>query len=75
MIAVRSDLTLSEAEIIEITGYHRPKFQLQRLQEMGIPAHRRPDNTVMVLRVYATTRPATAAAPEKQEPKLRLIRK
>lgn len=68
-------ITLTEAEVVAITGYHRPKFQLQRLQEMGIPAHRRPDNTVMVLRVYATTRPAAAAAPEKQEPKLRLIRK
>ena len=75
MQAVAEPITLSEEEVVAITGYHRPKFQLQRLQEMSIPAHRRPDNTVMVLRVYATTRPAAPAAPEKQEPKLRLIRK
>lgn len=68
-------ITLTEDEVVAITGYQRPKFQLQRLEQMGIPAHRRPDNTVMVLRVYATTRPTSAAAPAQPEPKLRLIRK
>ncbi|MRT27597.1 DUF4224 domain-containing protein [Herbaspirillum sp. CAH-3] len=75
MNAVLDPITLTEQEVVAITGYHRPAFQLRRLQEMGIPAHRRPDNTIMVLRVYVTTRPEAAAAPEKQEPKLRLIRK
>lgn len=76
MIQVENNpITLTEQEVVAITGYHRPAFQLRRLQEMGIPAHRRPDNTVMVLRVYATTRPTAAAAPAQPEPKLRLIRK
>ncbi|QDD62683.1 DUF4224 domain-containing protein (plasmid) [Herbaspirillum seropedicae] len=75
MQAIAQPITLTEEEVVAITGYHRAAFQLRRLEEMGIPAHRRPDNTVMVLRVYATTRPAAEAAPEKQEPKLRLIRK
>lgn len=75
MHTLAAPITLSEDEVVTITGYHRPAFQLRRLKEMGIPAHRRPDNTVVVLRVYATTRPAAETAPEKQEPKLRLIRK
>ncbi|QBP75366.1 DUF4224 domain-containing protein [Herbaspirillum huttiense] len=75
MQAIAEPITLTEQEVVAVTGYHRPAYQLARLKEMGIPAHRRPDNTIMVLRVYVTTRPEAAAAPEKQEPKLRLIRK
>ena len=75
MHAIAEPITLTEEEIVAITGYHRAAYQLARLKEMGIPAHRRPDNTVVVLRVYATTRPAAEAVPEKQEPQLRLIRK
>nr|WP_198982705.1 DUF4224 domain-containing protein [Herbaspirillum sp. ASV7] len=70
-----NSLTLTEEEIFEITGYRRPSAQLRALEEMGIPARRRPDNTVMVLRVYVTTRPDADAVPPIPEPKLRVIRK
>lgn len=75
MHAIAEPITLTEQEIVAITGYHRPAYQLARLKEMNIPAHRRPDNTVMVLRVYVTTRPTAPTPPEQPEPKLRLIRK
>jgi hypothetical protein len=75
MHAISEPITLTEQEVVAVTGYQRPAYQLAKLKEMGIPAHRRPDNTIMVLRMYVTTRPTTAAAPDQPEPKLRLIRK
>ena len=46
-----ASLVLSAAEIITITHRKRPKEQLPALAALGIPATRRHDNTVCVLRV------------------------
>jgi hypothetical protein len=68
--AVFSELpsqTLTPEEIYEITHYKRPAEQLRELAELGIPARRRHDNTVCVLRVhYQQQKPAD------QRPKLKL---
>ena len=53
--------TLTDAEIYELTHYRRPKEQLRALGELGIPARRRHDNTICVLRMHLQ-------APTKQEP-------
>jgi hypothetical protein len=45
-------LTLSKDELIELTRYHRANNQLQFLKELGIPAKKRRDNTVCVLRMH-----------------------
>lgn len=67
-----TDLALSDIEIHEITGYARPTKQLEVLKSLGIPARRRPDNSVLVLRMHMV-HPATVAAAD--EPKLKPIRK
>lgn len=61
-----SNIELSEAEIKRITGYTRPAYQMKVLRELGIRARRRPDNSILVLRMDCTNRHAT---PE-DEPKL-----
>lgn len=65
-------LALSEDEIHKITGYARPTKQLEVLASLGVPARRRPDNSVLVLRMHLV-HPATVSA--QPEPKLKLIRK
>lgn len=59
---------LSPDEIYDLTHYKRPSEQLRTLEKLGIPAMRRHDNTVCVLR--ANLRQPTAA-PEKR-PRLNL---
>lgn len=56
-----TDIELSEAEIKRITGYSRPAYQIKVLRGLGIPARKRPDNSVLVLRMHCTS-PATVAA-------------
>lgn len=46
------ELALPEHEVRELTGYERPTNQLKVLKSLGIPARRRPDNTVLVLRMH-----------------------
>lgn len=62
-----SDLYLSTAEIVKMTGYKRPAAQLRMLASLNIPARRRVDNTVLVLRMHCI-HPATmqqkSAAPK-----------
>lgn len=65
-------LTLSVEELAKITGYARPTNQLRVLKELGIPARRRPDNTVLVMRMHCLHPAATV---QKTEPKLKPIRK
>lgn len=61
--AMKSDLVLSEEEIVEITHRKRPKEQLKDLIDMGIRATlRKHDNTVCVLRAYVTNPAALAGA-------------
>jgi hypothetical protein len=45
-------LDLTEQELVNITGYARPSNQLRVLKDLGIPARRRPDNTILVLRMH-----------------------
>lgn len=51
-----NDLVLSREEIVSITHRKRPIEQLRDLQALGIPAVRRHDNTICVLRADVTTR-------------------
>jgi hypothetical protein len=47
-----AELYLSEQEIADLTGYARPAFQLKVFKALGIPAIRRFDNTVLVMRMH-----------------------
>jgi len=67
------DFVLTEEEVKEITGYSRPAFQLKCLKNLGIPARRRPDNSLIVLRMDLRNR-----APQQgnnDAPKLKSSRK
>lgn len=56
-------LTLSPAEIVEITGKVQPAAQIRHLRRMGIRCERRadPDEPVCVLRVWLAERRQPAA--------------
>ncbi|MBB3118874.1 DUF4224 domain-containing protein [Pseudoduganella violacea] len=49
--------------IYDITHYRRAHEQLRALKELGIPARRRHDNTVCVLRMHTMAPTANLAAP------------
>jgi hypothetical protein len=56
-----------------MTGYRRPGKQIETLKSLGIPARKRPDNSVLVLRVhcmYPVASPERAAA---DKPKLKPV--
>lgn len=59
-----NDLVLSVDEIIAITHRKRPVEQLRDLLALGIPATRRHDNTICVLRVDLIARQQAANAPD-----------
>ena len=61
--------TLSPDEIYNITHYRRTAEQLRVLARLGIPAERRHDNTVCVLRMHLA---APAAKPVPARPQLKL---
>jgi hypothetical protein len=61
-----SDLVLSAEEIVAITHRKRPVEQLRDLLALGIPATRRHDNTICVLRVDLVARQQAANAPEER---------
>jgi hypothetical protein len=66
-------LELTETEIVRMTGYRRPGKQIETLKSLGIPARKRPDNSVLVLRVHCLY---PAASPERiaaDKPKLKPI--
>lgn len=68
-------LTLTEDELYELTHYRRPAEQLRALEAMRIPhTHRKHDNTVCVLRIYATT-PGALPAAANDGPQLKSSRK
>jgi len=67
-----NDLTLSQDEIIKMTGYRRPAFQLKILKSLGINARRRCDNTILVLRMHCIH---PAAHVPMDTPKLKSSRK
>ena len=75
-------LCLSQAEVLEITGYKRGADQLRALKDRGIPAARRPDGSVSVLRAQLAMLAAPVAeyeppleseSQEKPEPQVRPI--
>jgi len=70
-------LELTGDEIARITGYRRATKQLDVLASLGIPARRRPDNSVLVLRMHCIypTSAAPAAQPPANEPQLKAIRR
>lgn len=45
-------LTLTPEELIEVTGYKRGAEQLGYFKELDVPAHRRPDGSVAVVRQH-----------------------
>lgn len=52
-VAEPSKLTLTDAELYDLTHYRRPAEQLRELESLGIPAkRRRHDNTICVLRAH-----------------------
>lgn len=63
------DPTLSPEELYKITHYKRGAEQLRVLAQLGIPAVRRHDNTICVLRVHAYSPPSQ---PEPQRPRLKV---
>lgn len=70
-----SGLSLSEAEIKEITGYSRPAYQLKVLASLGVPARKRPDNSILVLRMHLMHPTAIAAVSAKNGPQLKSSRR
>ena len=70
-LAYPTDLTLSPDELVKITGYTRASNQLRVLGELGIPARRRPDNSVLVMRMHCLHPVAMVT----NQPKLKPIRK
>lgn len=66
------ELWLSEVELTKLTGYRVLAYQLKVLKSLGIPARRRPDNSVLVMRMHCM-HPSTL--PVSEAPKLKLSRK
>lgn len=54
---------LSPDEIYDLTHYRRAAEQMRELAALGIPARRRHDNTVCVLRAHVHNPPAKPDAP------------
>lgn len=72
----QNDPTLSPEEIYKITHCKRAKEQLRELARMRIPATRRVDNTVCVLRMYVTTPAAIMSSQAgSDEPQLKSSRR
>lgn len=63
-------LALTEDELKSITGYIRPKKQLEVMRQLGVPARMRPDNTVLVLRMHLNH---PAAQKPADKPRLKLL--
>lgn len=66
MDQAKIDPVLSSDEIFSITHRKRAVDQLRFLEEIGIPARRRHDNTICVLRADLLARQAAANEPEKR---------
>lgn len=45
-------LYLSEQEIVDLTGYTVRSYQIRTFQQLGIPALRRPDGSVLVMKMH-----------------------
>jgi hypothetical protein len=66
-------LTLTAAELIEVSGYVRAADQLKWFRALGVPARRRADGTVSVGREhYLRAGLKVQSAPVEPRPRLRL---
>lgn len=45
-------ITLSDAELVEVTGYKRAKEQKRHFDTLGVPAMIRPDGSLSVVRAH-----------------------
>jgi hypothetical protein len=71
----RRTLTLSAEELYEITGYRAARMQLKVLQNKGLPAFMRPDNTVSLGRIhYKLWLTEQNKKPKSERPQLRPIK-
>lgn len=66
-------LELTEQEIIRMTGYRQAIKQVETLTALGIPARKRPDNTVLVLRVHCLYPVAPVETPARDRPRLKPV--
>lgn len=64
-------ICLTPAEIIEVTGYRRGADQLAYFRALGIPAHRRPDGSVSVVKQHLLELRRLAEAQSADRPRLR----
>ncbi len=64
-------ICLTPDELFEVTGYRRAHEQLEYFRALGVPAHRRPDNTVSVVRQHLLDLQRRADAPSPPRPRLR----
>jgi hypothetical protein len=68
---LETPLELTEDEIERITGYKRPTKQMEMLKSLGIPARRRPDNSVLVMRMHCIAPAQIPTAMIKREPRVK----
>lgn len=68
-------LELTEEEIVRMTGCKRPGKQIEAFKALGIPTYRRPDNTVLVLRVHCLYPVGSPEREAIERPKLRPIQR
>jgi hypothetical protein len=66
-------IDLTEEEIVRMTGYRRPGKQMETLKALGIPARRRPDNSVLVMRVHCIYPVGSPERAANDRPKLKSI--
>lgn len=64
-------LCLTPAELHEVTGYRRGADQLAYFRALGIPAHRRPDGSVSVVKQHLLELRRLADAQSASRPHLR----
>lgn len=65
-------ITLTEAEIQEITGYKRLSFQRRYFDALGVPCSPRPDGTLCVVRAHLLN---LRAQNDEPKPRVRAVRK
>lgn len=65
-------ITLTEAELLEITGYKLPSKQRLYFVRLGVPAEPRADGSLCVIRAHLLNYRPHA---ENDEPKVRTVRK
>ncbi|MDR3386858.1 MAG: DUF4224 domain-containing protein [Rudaea sp.] len=66
-------IELTDEELVRMTGYRRPGKQIETLKSLGIPALRRPDNTVLVMRVHCIYPVGSPERAANDRPKLKSI--